>query len=69
MSRPNSAPVFSVHGLSNQYSQPQTVTTKVTTTAKLKVELHAPSYCEPRAESSSSNGSSTREFRNKRTSR
>lgn len=48
MSRPGSA----------HFPPPQTVTTKVTTTAKLKVELHAP-YFESRADSSSSNSSTT----------
>jgi hypothetical protein len=65
MSRPSSA----------HFSQPQTVTTKVTTTAKLKVELHAP-YFESRADSSSSNSSTTsraratgRDFKSRRNCR
>lgn len=67
MSRPGSAPA---------YPQPQTVTTKVTTTAKLKVELHAP-YYDSRTDSSCSNSSGTnvsksrssRDFKSRRTYR
>lgn len=65
MSRPSSAHSFA------HFAQPQTVTTKVTTTAKLKVELHAPFY-ESRADSSSSSSSSAsrtrtgRDFKNRK---